>query len=176
MNEDTTAGRGRQRPGPRRAGVLAAAVAGAALLVAACGGGGGSSPAAAGPPAFQNALAYAQCMRSHGEPGFPDPDSKGNFLNLGPVNINSPQYLSANKACGHLLPSYQVTPAQRQHDLSRALRYSACMRSHGVPSFPDPVELANGNIELRLGAGHGSSPQLQAAAQACRKFLPGGEP
>jgi hypothetical protein len=50
------------------------------------------------------------------------------------------------------------------------------MRSHGVPSFPDPVELANGNIELRLGAGHGSSPQLQAAAQACRKFLPGGEP
>ena len=42
MNEDTTAGRGRQRPGPRRAGVLAAAVAGAALLVAACGGGGGS--------------------------------------------------------------------------------------------------------------------------------------
>ena len=63
MNEDTTAGRGRQRPGPRRAGVLAAAVAGAALLVAACGGGGGSSPAAAGPPAFQNALAYAQCMR-----------------------------------------------------------------------------------------------------------------
>jgi hypothetical protein len=179
MNEDTGAGRGRQRPEFRRAGVLAAAVVGVALLVTACSGGGGSSPAApaaAGSTAFQNALAYAQCMRSHGEPGFPDPDSKGNFLNLGPVNINSPQYRSASKACGHLLPSYQVTPAQRQQDLSRALRYSACMRSHGVPSFPDPVELANGNIELRLGAGHGSSPQQQAAAQACRKFLPGGGP
>jgi hypothetical protein len=90
------------------------------------------------------------------------------------VNTHSPQYLPASKACGHLLPSYQVTPAQRKQELSSALRYSACMRSHGVPSFPDPVELANGNIELRLGAGHGSSPQQQAAAQACRKFLPGG--
>jgi hypothetical protein len=176
MNEDTGGGRGRQRPEPRRAGVLAAAIAGVALLVAACGGGGGRSPAAAGPPAFQNALSYAQCMRSHGEPGFPDPDSKGNFLNLGPVNIHSPQYLSASKACGHLLPSYKLTPAQEKQELSSALRYSACMRSHGVPSFPDPVELANGNIELRLGARHGSSPQQQAAALACRKFLPGGGP
>ena len=176
MNEDTGGGRGRQRPEPRRAGVLAAAIAGVALLVAACGGGGGRSPAAAGPPAFQNALAYAQCMRSHGEPGFPDPDSKGNFLNLGPVNIHSPQYLSASKSCGHLLPSYKVPPAQRKQELSSALKYSACMRSHGIPSYPDPIELANGNIELRLGAGHGSSPQMQAAAQACRKFLPGGGP
>jgi len=176
MNEHANAGRDRQRPEFRRAGVLAAAVAGVALLVTACSGGGGSSPAAAGSAAFQNALSYAQCMRSHGEPGFPDPDSKGNFLNLGPVNIHSPQYLSASKACGHLLPSYQVTPAQRQQELSSALKYSACMRSHGVPSFPDPVELANGNIELRLGAGHGSSPQQQAAEQACRKFLPGGAP
>jgi hypothetical protein len=176
MNEHANAGRDRQQPVSRRAGVLAAAVAGAALLVAACGGGGVRPPAVAGSTAFQNALAYAQCMRSHGEPGFPDPDSKGNFLNLGPVNIHSPQYLSASKACGHLLPSYKVTPAQRNQELSSALKYSACMRSHGVPSFPDPVELANGNIELRLGAGHGNSPQQQAAAQACRKFLPGGGP
>src|ERR1700685_2840016 len=172
MNEHANAGRDRQRPEFRSAGVLAAAVAGAAVLIAACGAGGGSSPAAAGPPAAQHALAYAQCMRSHGEPGFPDPDSKGNFLNLGPVNIDSPQYRSANRTCGHLLPSYQVTPAQRQQELSSALRYSACMRSHGVSSFPDPVELANGNIELRLGAGHGSSPQQAPAAPAGRRFLP----
>ena len=176
MNEHANAGRDRQQPVSLRAGVLAAAVAGAALLVAACGGGGVRPPAVAGSTAFQNALAYAQCMRSHGEPGFPDPDSKGNFLNLGPVNIHSPQYLSASKVCGHLLPSYKVTPAQRNQELSSALKYSACMRSHGVPSFPDPVEMANGNIELRLGAGHGNSPQQQAAAQACRKFLPGGGP
>jgi hypothetical protein len=174
-NEATGGSRGRPRPGLRHAGVMAVAVAGIALLAAACGG--GSPPAAAGStPPYQTAVAYAQCMRSHGEPGFPDPDSKGNFLNLGPVNIHSPQYLSANKACGHLLPSYKVTPAQKRQELSTALKYSACMRSHGIPSFPDPVQLANGNIELRLGAGHDSSPEQQAAAQACRKFLPGGGP
>jgi hypothetical protein len=77
MNEHACGGRSRQRPEFRRPGVLAAAVAGVALLVAACGGGGSSLPAAAGPPAFQNALAYAQCMRAHGEPGFPIPAARG---------------------------------------------------------------------------------------------------
>ena len=175
-NDGTGSGRGRQRPGLRRAAVLAVAVAGVALLAAACGDSGSpaGSAASAGPAAYQNGLGYAQCMRSHGEPGFPDPDSQGNFLNLGPVNIHSPQYLSANKACGHLLPSYKVTPAQRKQDLSRALKFSACMRSHGIPSYPDPIELANGNIELGGAPGPGSSPQVQAAARACRKFLPGG--
>jgi hypothetical protein len=54
--------------------VLAAAVAGIALLVAAC---GGSSPAVAGSTAYQKALAYAQCLRSHGEPGWPTPTARG---------------------------------------------------------------------------------------------------
>jgi hypothetical protein len=176
-NESTGGGRGRQRwAGLRWAGALA--VAGFALLAAACGGGGSSagSPAAAGPTAYQNALAYAQCMRSHREPGFPDPDSKGNFLNLGPVNIHSPQYLSANKACGHLLPGYKVSAEQKKQDLSKALKFSACMRSQGILAYPDPTELANGNIELGGAPGPGSSPRMRAAAQACRKFLPGGGP
>jgi hypothetical protein len=178
MNDDSNDGAGGGRGRRRRAALLAVAVAGLALLAAACGGSGPSagSPAAAGPTAYQNALAYAHCMRSHGEPGFPDPDRQGNFLNLGPVNIHSPQYLSANKACGYLLPSYQVSAAQRRQDLSRALKFSACMRAHGIPSYPDPVELANGNLEVGGAPGPGSSPQVQAAAQACRQFEPGGGP
>jgi hypothetical protein len=178
MNDDSNDGAGGGRGRRRRAGLLAVAVAGLALLAAACGGSGPSagSPAVAGPTAYQNALAYAHCMRSHGEPGFPDPDRQGNFLNLGPVNIHSPQYLSAIKACGHLLPSYQVSAAQRRQDLSRALKFSACMRSHGIPSYPDPVELANGNLEVGGAPGPGGSPQVQAAAQACRQFEPGGGP
>jgi hypothetical protein len=177
MNDDSYDGAGSGH-GRRRAGLLAVAVAGLALLAAACGGSGPSagSPAAAGPTAYQNALAYAHCMRSHGEPGFPDPGRQGNFLNLGPVNIHSPQYLSANKACGSLLPSYQVSAAQRRQDLSKALKFSACMRAHGIPSYPDPVELANGNLEVGGAPGPGSSPQVQAAAQACRQFEPGGGP
>lgn len=170
MNDIISAACGR----PRRAGsaILAAALAGIAMLATAC---GGSSPAGAGSGSgqtpYQQALAYAQCMRSHGEPGFPDPSSQGLFPRL---PLPSPQYTSASSACGHLLPSYKVTPAQREQDLSRALKFSACMRSHGIPSYRDPVQLANGNIELGGNPGPGSSPRLRAAAHACRQFEPGG--
>lgn len=151
------------------------AVTGTALLVAACGGGAsGAAPPAGGPVAHRSALAYAHCMRSHGEPGFPDPGANGTFTNLGPVNVHSARYLSASKTCGHLLPSYQVSAAQRRQDLTRALEFAACVRSHGVPSYRDPVELANGNIELGGNPGPGGSPRLRAAAQACQKYLPGG--
>jgi hypothetical protein len=159
---------------PRRAVILAAAAA-IALLAAACGGG---QVTAAETP-VQQALAYAHCMRSNGEPGFPDPNSEGQFQNLGPADIHSRTYLSASKACGHLLPDYHASAAQRRQTLSRQLRYAACLRSHGFPDTPDPVQLPGGNIE---GAGpHGSagsaagtySPQLASAQRACLPFLTG---
>jgi hypothetical protein len=70
MNQDS-------RRRPWRAAVPAAA-AGIALLAAACTGGGGSP--AAGSSAFQEALAYAKCMRSHGAPSWPDPNDQGQFF------------------------------------------------------------------------------------------------
>lgn len=176
---DTNDARGRQqRAEQRRAVALATALASFALLAAACGGGGSST---AGGTPYQQALAYAQCMRSNGEPGFPDPDSQGLFQNLGPVDIHSPQYLSASKACGHLLPAYHAGTAEQRQTLSRQLKYAACFRSHGFPAFPDPVQMPNGNIE---GAGPGgavgsrrgldtNSPRYQAARQACLPFLTG---
>jgi hypothetical protein len=182
MNDDMndhTGGRGRQqRAELRRAVVLAAALASFALLVAACGG--GSSSTAGGTP-YQQALAYAQCMRSNGEPGFPDPDSQGLFQNFGPVDINSPRYLPATKACGHLLPAYQAGPVQQRQTLSRQLKYAACFRAHGFPDFPDPVQMPNGNIEGvgpggAVGPGRGigtNSPQYKSAQQACLPFLTG---
>jgi hypothetical protein len=172
-NEETGGGSAR----PRRAAPRALALAALALLVGACGGGGSS--AAGGSTPYQQALSYAQCMRSHGEPGFPDPDSQGLFQNLGPVDIRSPQYLSATKTCGHLLPASHVSAAQRQQDLSRQLKYAGCMRSHGFPDTPDPVLMPNGNME---GAGPGgaagpgidtNSPQYNSAQRTCLPFLTG---
>jgi hypothetical protein len=153
-----------------------AAAATTALLVAACAGG---QVAAARTP-VQQALAYAQCMRSNGEPGFPEPDNDGLFQNLGPVDVHSRKYLSASKACGHLLPAYQAGPEQQRQTLSRQLRYAACLRSHGFPDTPDPVTVPGG-IE---GAGPGGaagpgnqadtdSPRYSAARHACLPFLTG---
>jgi hypothetical protein len=182
MNDDMdhdTGSRGRQqRPKLRRAVVLAAALASFALLVAACGGGGLSTP---GGTPYQQALAYAQCMRSNGEPGFPDPSSQGLFQNLGPVDIRSAQYLSASKACGHVLPAYQAGTLQQRQTLSRQLKYAACFRSHGFPDTPDPIQMPNGNIEGAgpggaVGPGSGidtNSPQYKSAQQACLPFLTG---
>ncbi len=61
---------------------------------------------------------------------------------------------------------------------SKAVAFSACMRSHGVPNFPDPQVSHNGNevsvkIAIPAGVGPGNS-KLSSAQQACRKLLPGG--
>ncbi len=47
------------------------------------------------------ALKYTECMRSHGEPNFPEPNAKG-LISITPTGImdpNSPQYERAEKAC-----------------------------------------------------------------------------
>jgi len=52
---------------------------------------------------------------------------------------------------------------------STALAYSRCMRSHGVPNFPDPVAGPNGITFANIGP---NSPQLQRAEHACKSILP----
>src|SRR6266566_4008379 len=140
MNVGSGSGGGRPR-----AGLLAAALAGTALVAAACGG--SSPPAEAAQAAYQKALAFSQCMRSHGVPNFPDPDSKGNIL---------------------------ITPAHQRQFTAQALKFVACMRAHGITDMPDPVVNAQG-ISSRIPAGFSpSSPVFQAAQRACRKLMPGG--
>jgi hypothetical protein len=53
------------------------------------------------------------------------------------------------------------------------LAYSNCMRSHGVPSFPDPSP--GGGIHLSSGM-NPFSPAFRAAQAACHSLLPGGGP
>lgn len=52
------------------------------------------------------ALAFANCMRSHGEPNFPDPSSNGGgaTFSLSGVDPNSPQFQRAEEACRKLSP------------------------------------------------------------------------
>ena len=165
----------------RRAGVLAAAVASIAVLAAACGG-GGIAPVLAGTSNYQKALAYAQCMRAHGEPSYPDPTSNGGFIIDGKKDhLNGTLMSSANKTCQHLLPKFApMTASQQRQATAEALRYVACMRTHGIPNMPDPVVNAQG-IQFRIGGPKGKGPPpgsqvLHNAMQACQKLLPGGMP
>ena len=164
-----------------RAGVLAVAVASIAVLAAACGG-GGIAPVLAGTLNYQKALAYAQCMRAHGEPSYPDPTSNGGFIIDGKKDhLNGTLMSSANKTCQHLLPKFGPMTASRQRQATaEALRYVACMRTHGIPNMPDPVVNAQG-MQFRIGGPKGKGPPpgsqvLHNAMQACQKLLPGGMP
>jgi len=154
--------------------VLAAALAATALLAAACGGGSGA-PVSAQLTNYQKALAYSQCMRAHGEPGFPDPQSNGSLLIDGQKDhLNGALMNSASKACQHLMPKAPpLTASQQQKITAQALKFVACMRDHGLSTFPDP-HVSSSGIEMQLPKNlQPSSPVFRAAQQACKKLMPG---
>lgn len=156
--------------------VVAAAVA---LLITACGG-SPSTSGASGSTKYQKALLYSQCMRSHGVPNFPDPDAAGNIIqNAQPgqnVNANTSTEQAADRACHHLLPgggsSNSDTPPQT---LNQLLKIAKCMRTHGLPNYPDPI-VNNGSITLGLSAAgvDPSTSQFQSAARQCASVIPPG--
>ncbi len=80
---------------------------------------------------------------------------------------------SANKACQHLLPKSRPMTAEQQRQVTaQALRFTACMRSHGLPGMADPVVSANG-ISQRIPNGiKPNSPVFQSAQAACQKLMP----
>jgi len=172
--------RGRRRAQLRRAGLAAAVLALMGLLATACGG-GSSHARAGGGGGVQAALAYARCMRAHGVPDFPDPDSNGQF-NVDPHSASS-QETAANHTCNHLL-TVGGQMDQRQQELSQLVKYAQCMRAHGVPNFPDPhytsggIGRPGGLLGFASGPGFDlkhPSPQVQSANHACQHLLPGGD-
>ncbi len=59
-------------------------------------------------------------------------------------------------------------------NFSAALKYSQCMRSHGVSDFPDPD--ANGGFNLNASNVELNSPTFQAAQRTCQKYMSAGAP
>jgi hypothetical protein len=162
--------------GVRRSAVLTAALAGTAVLAAACSG--GAKPVSAALTNYQKALAYSQCMRAHGEPGFPDPQPNGNLLIDGPKDhLNGALMNSAGKACKHLMPkSPPLTASQQQKLTAQALKFVACMRNHGIPNFPDPTVNSSG-VEMQVPRNvTPDSAVFKNAQQACKNLIPGGPP
>lgn len=143
--------------------------------------GAGSSPAATSPAAeasstsaeagsasSASAVAYSQCMRANGVPEYPDPDSgghlpKGDAQHFG---VSESRYQAAGHACQHLLPAGgsfagqanqciqagDCPPALVQQMLTVDRKFAQCMRSHGVPNWPDPVIGIQGGPVFRVSA------------------------
>jgi hypothetical protein len=134
----------------------------------------GSAAASSAPANGHTLLAYSQCMRAHGVPDFPDP--VGDELHIdarspnSDLNPDSPQYATAEKACKALEPTRHAGAISAK-DQADALKYSACMRSHGLPNFADPV-FTNGGIQQRVDGDPNSAP-FKAADKACHQFQPG---
>ena len=79
---------------------------------------------------------------------------------------------STNGTVGGASSGSPPSQAQLQGD---PLKYSECMRSNGVPNFPDPT--AGGGFLFRASAGiDPSSPAFKAAQAKCQKLMPRGGP
>ena len=177
--------------------LAAALLAPIALLVAACTGGSHSasvarlsaaaktastpSNAAAASAAGTGALAFARCMRAHGLPNFPDPISGGVFdkSKLQHMGYSTSQLRAVQDGpCKTLLPTASPTPSQtisvqQQQDYLSA---AACMRSHGIANFPDPL-FSNGSVTFVAPPGlETTSAQFTHAQDTCKKLIPAGLP
>ena len=152
-----------------RAAVAGLAAAAVILVGAACGGTAstGAGPAASGAPTAHStasagaagapsAVAYANCMRSHGVPGYPDPGGDGQLqkTTAQQLGVSGSRLQAAEQACRPLYPassgSFQqllqeceatgdCPQAVVQQALTAMRPFAQCMRTHGVPDFPDPT-------------------------------------
>jgi hypothetical protein len=112
-------------------------------------------------------------MRTHGVADFPDPDSQGRIgIRSGPgsdLDPNNQQFRAAQLACQSLRPA--PPPGAAKTTLQDGLKFSQCMRAHGLKDFPDPQTAGNGQgITINLGGDlDPNSPTFQAAQKACQQ-------
>jgi hypothetical protein len=188
---------GRSRPPTARivAAIIAAAVL--VLLAPACSRspsstGSGGSPGAGGSSTAASAVAYSACMRTHGVPNYPDPDSNGNLPkgNAQDLGVSTSQFKATEQACRHLLPSSDTTfnasliqclmngdgdcpSALVQRALTEGRTFAQCMRNHGVPNWPDPTVDSTGRPSFQTTASGISiastrSPQMLSKIGLCQ--------
>jgi hypothetical protein len=154
------------------------------LMMAACGkaaGGDGvatvdDSPSAspsASVSLLQQGTAYAQCMRNHGIPQWPDPEVDRDGVRIRGVDkesVDGTVLESAMRACNALRP--QLPAPDMALKLDSARYESRCMRDQGVQDYPDPEPDAH--VELPLSVR--DDPQFEQAKAICREKTRSYEP
>ena len=147
----------------------------ACLLAAGC---GGNSSRSSTPTVTSQQVAFVKCMRTHGVPNLPDPGTSpngaentiGGIAIPATINIQAPAFRAAWTACQGLMSARlgpqgkpPITPAMK----ASLIAHSQCMRTHGVPGFPDPTFPASGGIGITDAGTNPQSPAYQHAAAVC---------
>ncbi len=146
-----------------RVAIVAAAVS-AAVAGAGCGASQQPSTSASRPGA--SGVSFADCMRAHGVPSFPDPGPNG--VDLAGIDTRTPAFQSAHQTCTPVQPASSAdSPPESASERLAAVTNAKCMRSHGVPNFPDPKFLANGGNTVSLDGLDTQSPAFKHAQAAC---------
>jgi len=179
-----------------RAPVIAtAALAALAWLAAACSSSpspAGGAPKAGGTASSRSAVSFSGCMRSHGLSGYPDPGSNGVLPKTSPqqLGVSGSRFQAAQQACQHLLPAtgtaltarsmqqcylaYVCPPALVQQALTAGLKLARCVRSQGVPDWPDPTVDAQGRPLFDIHVPRPTPPQVRRALNVCGRRYPAG--
>jgi len=183
----------RRRPDVGAVQAAAVITAALAVLAAACGGAGSSATRESS--SSPSAVAYSACMRSHGVPNYPDPDRSGSLPkpDAHQFGVSNSQLQAAQQACQHLLPnmggalSAESVQECMQADhcpqnlvqqvLNEERRFAGCMRSHGVPNWPDPTIDSQGRpvfaISISKDGFNPYSAQVWARGNDCSHLMPG---
>jgi hypothetical protein len=128
-------------------------------------------------------LAFSRCVRRHGVPNFPDPQAGATntkFPSAQQLGVSESVLTAAEQKCAHLLPpgsDDQFPAAEVQVLLTGMLRFSKCMRQHGVPNWPDPSTNSDGQPFFQLSASgisrqEAHSQRITNAERKCQKLLP----
>lgn len=170
------------------------------LVVAGCGGddggselegvaslGGSASGGATEQPvdraSFEDGLLeFTTCMRDNGV-DMPDlqVDSSGAPRipagGLGAIDTSSPEFVAAFAECVSILADSAPVDITTDPELNAAVQdqlqeFAACMRTNGVPDFPDPSPGFNGrNSPFPLDQIDTQDPNLQPALDECQSLI-----
>ena len=153
---------------------LPAALTLVALTGAGAGCGSAGAPSATSPakPAAQGkAVRFAECLRGHGVPHFPDPDAKGDY-DFG-VDVSAAVWRKATSACKDLQPPGTLSSKRTPKQQSASLTFARCIRANGVKDFPDPVngEPLIDTTQIPSSGRPGGMTILNAAIKRCPTSL-----
>jgi hypothetical protein len=168
-----------------RASAVSLLAAVSTVVVAACG--------SSGPTGYHNPkypygapnvpASLSKCMRPNRVSGFPDPRAGPNGGGVGfpgglmvqpdgsmvvmAQPLAGPAVRHAEQVCKEYMPPGGPGPTVSAAQQAAALAAAACMRRHGLSTFPDPT-FNSSHESLNLGPGlDPNSPAFQRAAQAC---------